>query len=774
MQHNLVNRIEYLLGKAEQWGGRCEMVLAAHAIGHYRRTQEHSRICTAVDTSEVLKYVLPRDMPSQELKVSLELLFAHGTFPLYILLPHARELRIHLQAIDRQLHNFLFGTKEIGKQIREVLTAATKDLQGRPSAEICRELARVITERVDPNDALDAGTKITAWSLIRDLFEKERLQFVNRGIFEFEDEYEKDEEHYEACRAALTRKRGSTRTRKIQCDATALDYLRWINRSLPDHHMVILYTRTHAIFEWIEESRMKKDNHDYMTKQGVPLVQYPETALVYFGLFGGCRELAKHPEWRTLRSYDALARAKSALVTKMRLAKLQEWHTSGEPIQEEYVSDLEGRFNATEFAFQKLVNIALNTMLVNPKHSENKLYNFLTAPHSDLDAEELLRAFEDLLDEQVSDVEESRTELNFVVFPEAPWKQMKVAPRGESMLLSPMGPVRFPITEYVFQSPEVRELLEGKIENILGTTSPVNVAILIRRELFAYELRLKKDPEFYLLLSFVFGMCRDNWFEAREAARKGLRLLNLGEGELPDANETQKISSARAVTVCELYVAHAAALGRWGFSLHRTKTVAALIMSNAAASLRKCLQWREDNDQLIKERNTVIPMRDYRCLRELSFIYGSAPDLKVPLPLDSERVEKPDANHWRELRERALRYARDGLKNARKGSLCCIYLENNILYLLTKLASEEEGHLEERKKLARRLEASSSREIKEASICDTLSEHYDELARREENAKRKVKYRDQAQEYRRMADEARDDEDESTRAILKQRPTAKP
>ena len=726
------HRIRRLLLRADRWDSWRRILNDAYAVHMFRSAHEHVPIYAFIDSGDVLTYLLPQPHHPTQLRVALECLFGADESPLFLLEPHAIELHERIRSMEFGLRHFLHGAQRVHHHITAALHLVITGLHCKPSQVVYRELAELIANMISPEEALSADKAYTAWTLLIHLFDSRTLRYAPPHELGITASYQPDEQHIRDCEQFFQRFRPDAPPRANHQDACALDHLRWLASSLPAHGVPILYTHSNAILSLVTERQAQ--DAQYLAPGGVPLVQHPNTVLVYRGLLSKLCDSASPPLSRHLM----IARASSASATRERIRQLSDMHDRGPSISEQFLKDLEDRFDATATAFERLTRVAMDAMLAHPAHRPNPVSRVLIElKQAGVEHTALLTALDHLLDARISEVEQSQATLYLSVMPSIDWDRMDIRQLGNSVVLQPLGIVRGPVTDYVFHSVKVQEALRA----IAEASNRHGASDKIHRLLLQYEAELRSEPEFYLLLAFVYSMSPDMWFQAYEAADRGLELHCQQRIAARRPHNSPFPEFTGSATEHELRLARATALGRWGLGNRNHVKVCSLLASAAIADLERIVATKPPN------KDPHCPVRaDYRCMRELSFIYCSAAEWDVMIATGGEAHAEGSELTKEELFGRAIRWAEAGLALAPTRGRLHVYLANNLLYaLLTKGALDEQSRMQ-CEALVNDLR-DSVEHTEDAAVLDTLQVYYTTVAAHEEDP---VLVRDnacRAQEY---------------------------
>jgi hypothetical protein len=253
----------------------------------------------------------------------------------------------------------------------------------------------------------------------------------------------------------------------------------------------------------------------------------------------------------------------------------------------------------------------------------------------------------------------------------------------------------------------------------------------LQREMDQCRARLQHEPEYYLLLAFVYSG-RQMWFQAFDAADQGRRMIQ--EKGDPERIESPSRETASAWT--ELLLAKAMAYANWTLEGYTDLPhIATGFLGQAAALVRSALRHQQ-------RWSAVLPYykgRDPRCLRELGIIYGAAREAGLDLDVNPDDCALADlpAEPRPGLLDLFLAFSRAAYREIQREKTeheeVRTAYENSLLYALTECDRDDD--LVERSALADVLRRRPET-WKEAKFLDTLAWHHFRLAQRARGAGR--------------------------------------
>jgi hypothetical protein len=729
----LLDRVEKLISETAKCRAWAQNLIAARAVAHFRRRNQGA-VSYCVDASELIEYVWPRSDIPLTVAGALDVLLSDPYFqPLYMLPPHALELRAKLNAWQSELSRYKLR-RNVLESLSEALAKRMRDeLHLEPQA-LAGSLAGFFKGELPQPPGPET---IDAVQGLRQLMD-EHIVIFSPQVAQLTEDYEPDMTFVKSCHEALGKERPEDRAQyQNVSDAQALDFLRWVNRRLPPNKALVLYTHARALLAIMENGAKHGGDWDPAELRGtenIPLVQSPEVVLVYKAWFGPDRDF--HDRNRYLQFNLAAARADGWSALEKRLHELKEEMRQGTADARTMPTLLdiyENRVKLVRESERGCRQLCVGAELVRtPTDTVAAVLQ-----QSGVDAKALYTQFTDILRDDLGELESRRQQWLISVFPRGVWERLEITEVEDAVRISfPPDPVHgMAPTDYYFRSAEMRQYLRriqqaargsdgslprGSASRQVGDPGTSAISPILQE----LESRLWEHPEYYLLLSFAFSISRREWLLAYGAAEQGLRYAHKERGEQFGDRRLQY----------ELTLAHATALGRWAVERakvaqnERWAEVIALCFDLAISGLGTCSKLGGDVGADVVAQAGADMTREPRCLRELSYIYEWAAIFELPIEAAKHIFERPQAR--RELFCRAVECADKGYRLAEPGSVLQFNCANNILCGWTELAQPGgERHVQRRSDLAALLEQSKVRG--EVAIIDTLGWHYYEMSKGE-------------------------------------------
>jgi hypothetical protein len=739
-------------------------------------TTEGHRFVYCVDASEVVEYLAPSSLVDEDregendpergeeyptpLDLSLLISFKPGQ-PVFMLPPHILELR-NLTGVWVERARMVREKLAMLQEALQIYEARLRDLQSESDDGIEQFVQFVLREgrsfglifwlSSEGERSLDAVTR--------------RLQVPNRAVLDLPENwtYQPDEKRIETWYRKLEETGlGSGGQASNRRDAHALYFLSQVNEEMPESSFLVLFTHSGKIWKVVEEDRKNaRDGEHVLWKgrkegeeegtEGLSLIQRPQVALIRKLL----DEAEEGPERDELRQQLALERMRNQSLSELRgklehevLPRLAPRAASRPDLDqvERLVKDLEDGLQRLESISLDRQRLERTRLALESTVGEQGPLGRLRQVIKGKRGEELKSILQKELGDVLKALDKVQQKLSLAasVIPDTSLSfegfedhESSVGVRG--ILRSRPGGMAYTIH---FQSPPVEqhlEKLEGLLRHLDATRKKDDerkasgaerkeheraIQLDLQREMYECKVRLQNEPEYYLLLAFIYSS-RQMWFQAFLAADQGLRMIQ--EKESPEGAESPRLEIASAWT--ELLLAKAVAFANWTLEGYtELPYVAAGFLGQAAGLIRKSLQ----NQQ---RWSTVLPYykgRDPRCLRELGIIHGAAREAGFDLAVDREDcvLAGLPVDPRPSLLDLFLAFSRAAYEEV-KGQkteheeIWTAY-ENSLLYALTEC--DREDGLEERKALADALRRRPET-WKEAKFLDTLAWHHFSLAQR--------------------------------------------
>ncbi|MDP9119911.1 MAG: hypothetical protein M3O15_00840 [Acidobacteriota bacterium] len=747
-KREVILRVQSILAKSIDWSAWQGALEAELDLRQLSRLNLELIYC--VDTSELVEYLFPGSLAlgsdRYPTMLDLALLILVRVHPTVLILPpHLREFRSLSGAWAERLQQ---ASKELSatREALELFENNVNMLNKQQAQNGGEEFLRFITEKFE-HFGLFLGASSRGSGAFDELLN--RLRVPDRELLRLPDwTYRPDLDAvgrwYDDLIELKVGSPASSRT-----DAHVLHMLELLNQELPPGRLLILLTHSGRIWKSIE-SRRKKEGESRsgvggtLIKDGVSLVQRPELILVKKLLTDPDREVSQEELVKECERNRGLARLRSRLESAI-LPYLKSQALGKEDIEEieTLISDLEKGLSSLEFIWQDRWRLEGLRLALEPSRN-GRIFDGLSSLE-EFSKENLMEALKIRIGDIITNLEELQRKLSLAALV-APETSLSFEYLDDTPAFWMSGILRSksggPPMILCFQSKEVKDHL-GQIQERLRrlddapSTERKPIQLDLQKAMYDCEVRLRHDPEYYLLLASVYSS-RQLWFQAYDAAGQGLK-------ELEENHNTAVTVPNLTVTQAELLVAKAWALKNWTLD-HAVKhrEVAQSFFTEALGCARASLRLQES----LSAPGVRQPYRDARCLRIMANIYGEAREEHIDLAISDEDRALGNLGEGEEvdlldvfvaLAQKALHYGKDE-------PLMRAYYKNSLLYALTErdlvadLAQEsvvKQGY-KERDRLARELR-DEERAVSDPNILDTLAWHHYALARRSKQSSKDLK-----------------------------------
>lgn len=462
---------------------------------------------------------------------------------------------------------------------------------------------------------------------------------------------------------------------------------------------------------------------ELVLKNGIPLIQRPETALFQYVLAGDL-DAARQSEVR-IKVEDTYSGLISLGEFRQRLMVCLEERPNS--LSDENIDDLYDKcVSLQEVTRQCTAVCAIQEHLHESNLLLDGLYDVLRSKEVDL--KRLREVFSDRADELVDHISEVQHRLSIQLPPgfAGAAEVRGTYPRRLTIQANQADMAyRFEFCSVRIEQALKRILeLREQIERAQNQEQREEAEDVLQDYMFACESDLRGDNEYFLLLSSVFcshGM----WYQGYEAAEQGLRQM------ISTINSPSDADPQNAVLAGELLLAKASAYRNW--ILGRLDGIV------AEASFVKVLKWCGDYlrlnlawSQKIGHVDPGLQEPDARCFREISVAFGVAshkelrPQWPGEIPRLGEMVLPEDADY----RDLYYRTAHKAYEVSKKGTdeVMTRWTTNNLLDAMTLV--DRNADIERRYDLAREIEGWDN-----SYSLHTLACHYLSMAQRAQGRK---------------------------------------